>query len=273
MIDERDKAVLCDLARIARSEGIEFFVIGAGARFLIHDWPRHLTGGRGTTDWDIAVRVSSWDDFERLKRALTSSECQFETTEAEHRLRHVRGRRLDVVPFGGVEASDRTITYPNGETTHSVLGLSECEAYCMDVAVGDGTSVRVVGPPGLILLKAKAYLDRRPTTTYDVEDLDFMVKTYRDTLEDATVFDCAADVLREETILYEDVGAYLLAMDVRALGVTPPVMEPLNQLVDELTQPSSRAVDHVLRGAAGDQAQRREAISRRYSAFRLGIST
>jgi predicted nucleotidyltransferase len=116
MINERDKAVLCDLSCIADKEGIEFFVIGAGARFLAYDWPRRIEGGRGTTDWDIAVRVSSWGDFERLKDALTSSEAQFETTAAEHRLRHVRGRSLDVVPFGGVEAPDRTVTYPHGET-------------------------------------------------------------------------------------------------------------------------------------------------------------
>ena len=59
MINERDKAVLRDLSCIADKEDIEFFVIGAGARFLVYDWPYRLTGGRGTTDWDIAVRVSS----------------------------------------------------------------------------------------------------------------------------------------------------------------------------------------------------------------------
>ena len=108
--------------------------------------------------------------------------------------------------------------------------------------------------------------------THDVEDLDFMVETYRDTLEDAIVFDRAADVLQEEVVLYEDVGAYLLAMEVRVLGVAPQVMEPLYQLVDELTDPASKAVDHALRGTVDGQAQRREAISRRYSAFKLGIS-
>jgi len=273
LISEKDTAVLCDLARIASREGIEFFVIGAGARFLIHDWPRRLTGGRGTTDWDIAVRVSSWRELERLRSALTSNEAGFKVTGAEHRFSHVGGRRLDVVPFGGVEAPDRTVTYPHGETTHSVLGLSECAECCVDVAVGDGVSVRVVGPPGLVLLKANAYLERRSTMTHDVEDIDFIAETYRDTLEDATVFKRAADVLQEEVVLYEDVGAYLLAMDVRALSVASPVMEPLHQLVDELTEPSSRAVDHVLRGAGDEQAQRRQAIVRRYSAFKQGLST
>lgn len=272
MISERDKAVLCDLARMASKEGIEFFVIGAGARFLVHDWPLRLAGGRGTTDWDIAVRVSSWDQFERLRYALTSNEAHFVADGPEHRFTHIDGRRLDVVPFGGVEAPDRTVTYPHGETTHSVLGLSECEACCTDVEVGGGASVRVVAIPGLVLLKAQTYLDRRSRMTHDVQDLDFMVETYRDTLGDAAVFERAADVLQAEVVVYEDVGAYLLAMDVRALGVAPQATEALKRLVIELTDPSSTAVDDVLRRAGDDQAQRREAIARRYSAFRLGIS-
>ena len=71
MIRERDKSVLRDVARIAESEDVTFFVIGAGARFLVYDWPNDLTGGRGTTDWDIAARVSSWEVYDRLRCALT----------------------------------------------------------------------------------------------------------------------------------------------------------------------------------------------------------
>lgn len=273
MIDERDKAVLRDVARIANRESIKFFVIGAGARFLTYDWPRGLSGGRGTTDWDIAVRVSSWAEFERLRQALSSDDAGFETTPADHRFRHTSGRRLDAVPFGGVETPDRTVTYPEGETTHSVLGLRECEECCLDVDVGDGVSVRVVAPPGLVLLKAKAYLDRRSTITHDVQDLDFMVATFRDTLEDAVVFERAIDVLQEGVVLYEDVGAYLLAMDVRDLRVAPDAVAPLRQLVEELIDPSSKAVDHVVQGVWVGQAQQREAVVQRYLAFRLGISS
>ena len=264
--------MLRDLARVASREDIEFFVIGAGARFLVYDWPLRLHGGRGTTDWDIAVRLSSWNAFERLKVTLTAKEAPFEATAAAHRLRHLGGRSLDIVPFGGLEAADRTVTYPHEAATHSVLGLRECEDCCTDVDIGEGVSVRVVAPPGLVLLKAKAYLDRRPMKTHDLQDLDFMVETFRDTVDDQAVFDRSATVLQEEVVLHEDVGAYLLAAEVRELGVASQATEPLLELVDELMDPRSHAVDDLLRSAAHAQARQRTSIARRYAAFKAGLS-
>lgn len=271
MINEQDQAVLRDLTRIARVAEISFFVIGAGARFLVYDWPAGLSGGRGTTDWDIAVRVSSWEEFLRVRDALTANQAGFKTTAAEHRFEHSSGRKLEVVPYGGVEDPDRTVTYPKGETTHSVLGLSECESCCVEVDIGDGLRVQVVEPPGLVLLKAKAYLDRRSETTRDVQDVNFMVSRYQESLDDATVLERAGEVLQDENVLYEDVGAYLLALDVRELAVAEEALEPLVALVAELTDVQGKAVDHLLE-KMGDEPQQRAAIVRRYRAFALGMS-
>lgn len=269
-ISDEDKVVLRDLAKIAASVGIDFFVIGAGARFLLYDWPKKLAGGRGTTDWDIAVRVASWSEFERLKAALTGT-GRFNQAAAEHRLEHVEGRRLDVVPFGGVESPDRMVAYPKGETTHSVLGLDECDARCEVVDLGEGVSVRAVVPPGLVVLKAQAYLERRPYKTHDVRDLNFVVETYLETLDDEVVFERAAEVLQDEKVLYEDAGAYILALDVVQLGLSNEVIEPLRRLVEELLDEASKAVDDVLVRDTEQQAQQRAEITRRYSAFRLGL--
>ena len=133
-------------------------------------------------------------------------------------------------------------------STYSVLGLSECEACCVEVDVGEGVFVRVVEAPGLILLKAKTYLDRRPDIVHDIRDLDFVVRTYRDTLGDAVVFERASDVLRDEEVDYEDVGAFLLARDALGLGMADVVAVPLRELVAELLLPQSKAVDDVLMG-------------------------
>lgn len=271
MLSDGDKTVLRDVARIARDEGLEFFVIGTGARFLVHDWPHAIPGGRGTTDWDIAVRAATWDDYQQLRSALTAGGAPFRSTSVEHRLAHDAGRRLDFVPFGGVESLDRTVTYPKGETSHSVVGLSECEACCVEVDLGDEISVRVVGAPGLTLLKAQAYLDRRPTQTHDVRDLDFMVRTYAEALGDPVVFDRAADVLQDDVVEYEHVGAYLLALDIRELGVGNEAVRSLHALLPELTDEASRAVDDLLVGRGAPQARARRTVVQRYAAFAIGF--
>jgi len=246
-------------------------VIGAGARFLAYDWPNGVAGGRGTTDWDVAVRVATWDEYERLRRALTTESAPFRSSGAEHRLLHVHGRSLDVVPFGGIEVGDRTVVYPKGGTTHSVLGLRELEECCVSVEVGDGVVVQVLGPTGLVLLKALAYLERRPVLTHDIQDIDFIVRTYRDVVGDDAVFERAADVLQAERIRYVDVGAYLLGRDILASRTGDAVLAPLRTLLAELKDPMSRAVDDVLAVPRWGPEQDREGILLRYAALHLGL--
>lgn len=218
------------------------------------------------------MRVSSWGEYERLLHALTA-DASFKTTPAEHRLVHADGRCLDLVPFGGVEGAGRTVTYPAGGTTHSVLGLSECEACCVEADLGEGVVVRAVEPPGLILLKARTYLDRRPAIIHDIRDLDFVVRTYRDVLGDSAVFERAGDLLRDEEVVYQDVGAFVLARDILGLGIADEVVVPLRELVAELNLPQSTAVDDVLLRREGPQAQEREAVAQRYSAFQKGLKS
>jgi predicted nucleotidyltransferase len=271
-MEERDRSVLRDLARHAAGAGVEFFVIGAGARLLVHDWPRQLAGARSTTDWDVAVRVESWRAFDRLKQALTAVGMPFSATSGEHRVRHVQGRHLDIVPFGGVESPDRSVTYPRAGTTLSTLGLAECVACCSGVDVGEGTVVQVVGAPGFLVLKASTYLGRRADTRRDVEDFNFVVETYTAGVNMEQEFERAGDALRDGSVLYEDVGAYLAGRDVSDLTLPEQVMRPLHRLVEELVDPSSRAVSDLVRHPIVDPTLQRAAIQRRYAAFHRGLS-
>lgn len=273
MIADADRAVLRDVARIAGQAGCAFFVIGAGARLLAYDWPNRVAGGRGTTDWDIAVRMATWGEYERLRLALTADDAPFRPSEAEHRLFHVQGRSLDVVPFGGVEVGDRTVVYPRAGTTHSVLGLRELEDCCVSVDVGDGVRVNVLGPAGLVLLKALSYLERRPALTHDVQDIDFIVRTYGVVLGDEAVFARAAEVLQAERVAYVDVGAYLLGRDIQASGPSRVILAPLRTLLLELADPMSRAVDDVLAASTWGSVLEREGVVLRYAALHLGLES
>ncbi len=178
---------------------------------------------------------------------------------------------MDVVPFGGVEAEDRTVTYPSGGNIHSVLGFRECEEHCVTVDVGDGLSVRAVTTPGLVVLKAHAYLDRRPALTHDLQDIDFIARTYEDACEGSSVFDLAAEVLQDERVTYEHVGAYLLGLAIAKFRFADAVLAPLCTLLKELGDPMSVAVDDVQDPARRGLVRDRETIVLRYAAMRLGL--
>ncbi len=152
-----------------------------------------------------------------------------------------------------------------------MLGFRECEACCVPVDVGGGSIVDVVVPAGLVLLKAKAYLDRRPAMTHDVQDIDFIARTYRDALGDSAVFERAAAVLQDERVSYEHVGAYLLGRDIAARGFGDAAMTAPRALLAELMDPMSRAVDDVRASSGWGLDQDRRTIVLRYVALRLGL--
>jgi len=133
--------------------------------------------------------------------------------------------------------------------------------------------VNVLGPAGLVLLKALSYLERRPALTHDVQDIDFIVRTYGVVLGDEAVFARAAEVLQAERVAYVDVGAYLLGRDIQASGPSRVILAPLRTLLLELADPMSRAVDDVLAASTWGSVLEREGVVLRYAALHLGLES
>lgn len=276
MIRLEDRQVLVDLATTARELGREFYVIGAGARLLVHDWPHDVEGGRETTDWDIAVCVPGWRDYESLKAHLTDGEPPaFSPAAAEHRLIHRSGRRLDLVPFGGVEDEERRITYPRDGTRHSTYGLRECRRHCTQVTIASGVEVSVVTTPALVVLKAEAFLDRRiEGATHDLQDIDFLLRTYAATVPEKEVFDRAGDALVDDRIEYEDVGAFLLGQRL-AEEMEAETLRPVHQVLLETDDEGAAVLDPLVRHALFEEEQIRErrAVLRRFAALKAGLES
>ncbi|GAA4320017.1 nucleotidyl transferase AbiEii/AbiGii toxin family protein [Klenkia terrae] len=149
----------------ARAEevGLEPMLVGASARTL---WSIALTEGlpsRATQDVDVAVAVSSWDQLRTLTSLLTPE------GNVEHRF-VVEGVPVDVVPFGEVEAEDRTIRWADDHVMN-VLGLREALDVRVPVLLPGGVRTSVPSVPALASLKVIAWLDRRLDTTRDAVDL------------------------------------------------------------------------------------------------------
>ena len=157
----KDLALLSDFLDAMRQAEAKCFLVGAGARVLGFDRRWGLRGGRTTLDWDFAIRAESWEHWAALgARLLQGAPPRFRAGEIAHRLLHVDGAVLDLVPYGGLESPAGEILWP-GHTRMSVRGLRESEGRCEFVDLGTGLIVPVAAVPSLALLKLHAYRDRR----------------------------------------------------------------------------------------------------------------
>lgn len=103
---------------VAQPAGIDFFLMGAAARDLMLRHAHNIEPSRKTEDVDFAVMLRDWKAFATLLAALIASgEFHERPGPATHRLCHRSGLPLDIVPFGGIERADRTITWPPDQST------------------------------------------------------------------------------------------------------------------------------------------------------------
>ena len=275
MIPEQDREVLIDLARVAVQEGLSPVVVGAGARLLLLDWGLEIDGGRATTDWDIAVRVDSWSEFHRFRGALVALEGdRFTPTSHEHRVVHCSGRPVDIIPYGGVESPPGSIEWPSDQRRLAVEPLSRCSKECQRIDLGSGRSILVVTVPALALLKAFAYLERRRDgEVRDLEDFDFILRSYVALAGDERVFEEAPDLLAEGLLAPEDAGAFLLGLDL-ARGFAEEDLRPVLRLVEEANDVYGELVSALTKSFWDDERDQadRKAIQARFAAVRRGLA-
>lgn len=118
-------AVLAELHSRAEEIGVEIMVVGAVARDILI---RHAVGSppaRATADIDIAVAVSSWQEVDSLTSVMQP------VPRSVHRFT-VKGVEVDVIPFGRIESSRRTITWSNDHRL-DVFGFQEAHAAAVRV--------------------------------------------------------------------------------------------------------------------------------------------
>jgi predicted nucleotidyltransferase len=154
------------VAGLRRRAGIreeDFFIVGAAARDLIIVAATGEPPARATEDVDIAIGISSWSAYGELVNGLDA------VGASKHKFL-VSGIEVDIVPFGGVEHADRTITWPD-EMSMNLLGFREAFDAAEVVRIGDGSTVKVAPLTAQFFLKLMAWSDRKHITTKDAVDL------------------------------------------------------------------------------------------------------
>jgi predicted nucleotidyltransferase len=199
--------------------GIPFFLTGATARDLLLWYGRQIHTGRATRDVDIAVAVAGWNEFSALKGRLVASGVFSEYPNMPGRVRFQGSLDVDLLPFGGIEDSNRSIAWPlERETVLNVFAFQEALADSVGVQLPGGESVRVPSLAGLGLLKIVAWVDRRLTAPgKDAGDFGLILRHYLPAGNEGRLWEEGAHLLSEPGFDYEAAGAWLLGHDMARL--------------------------------------------------------
>ena len=195
-----------EVQRRARSLDIDVLVIGAQARNLLVRARTGMPPTRATEDLDIAVSVRSWDDVARLTATMTPS-----PDGAAHRF-VVLGVQVDIVPFGAIEAPDRSITWPDDHTM-TVLGFREAWEAAEVVLLPNDVVVRIPSLASQSILKTIAWRDRHYADSRDAVDLATLLDVPASPGQVTRLHDEHPDVMTRNDFDPKQAGAEVIGLE------------------------------------------------------------
>ncbi len=120
------KELLEVLANYFQRIGIEFYIIGAAARDIVLGGIHHRNPHRKTLDLDIAIMIPDWNSFEQIAADLCAMPDFKKDSRQKQRFCYKDIFELDIVPFGEIARSNKTILWPPEATVAmSVIGFKE----------------------------------------------------------------------------------------------------------------------------------------------------
>lgn len=199
---------------------IEYFVVGAFARDVellakgYNDPP-----ARKTRDLDLAVMLSSEEEFNKLKGKLVDIKG-FEVHSTEPiKLIYKGSYELDLLPFGEIENEKGQVELKVKKTfTLDMPGFSEVYDSTNAIETDQGYDLNVCSLPGVVLLKLIAW-DDRSHRTKDIQDIEYIIKNLYmlDIEEIASNESDILDLLEEEDNFTEAVTARYIGRKTGAL--------------------------------------------------------
>lgn len=241
-LDLSDRTVLGPLAELlaavrAAAGDASLLLIGAAARDLLLVHAHGIHPERATEDTDVAFVVGSWSDFQRLREALLRPGA-FTTGGPPHRLWR-EDQRLDIIPFGGVERSDRSIEWPTeGGEVMNVAGLAEALATAVAATLPGGVSIDVASLPALALLKIWAWKERRYVAPgKDASDIWMFLRHYAEAGNQDRLYGEEGEALAAYAFDLDQAGAWLLGKDARRVLAHGPDPRRSLESLDVILRP------------------------------------
>ena len=196
--------------------GLDAFMVGATARIILLENVFGLHAGRATRDIDFAFAVENWEQFQAIKRYLITHKEYEEDTQAVHRLRYQlpggdSQYLIDLIPFGGVECEENTITWPpDMSVVMNVAGFRDAQATAVKVEVEPGLALSIASVSGIAVLKIFAWVDRRHKNPKDAMDMRVLLQQYHQAGNQERLYDDAMHALEALEFDVERAGAWLL---------------------------------------------------------------
>jgi len=219
-IDPLSAALFVAVNEAAASLGMEYFMVGASARDMILALGYGQQSRRATLDQDFGVRVSSWNEFDRLKNALLTTGLFKETSQVQ-RLLFQGALEVDIVPFGGIADDCGEIRWPpHHDVVMSTVGFEDAYSAALTVRVkaDPPLEIRVASAPGLTLLKLISWSDHPERRERDAIDLAFILEHYLDAGNLDRLYDEHMDLVEVLDFDYVHAGARLLGRDVAKIA-------------------------------------------------------
>lgn len=235
--------LLRHLSRTFTKIDSEFFVIGATARDIILQAIGDTAARRKTRDLDIAIAVTDWDRYDKIKQVLINE--GFEKSKQQAQRFYWNGYEVDVVPYGGVAKADDNIYWPPEEDiAMSVKGFEEVLREAITVTVDREFKIQITSLPGLFLLKLNAWIDRNLITNKDAEDIWYIIDNYYLATENRNTHQEVYDL---DGFDFTIGGAFWIAHDIADLLNKEQIVFYNNVLKKELSlAENSRLVTQIL---------------------------
>lgn len=206
--------MLSELQAVLRRLEIDYYLVGAIARDIALSVNPAFAPQRATNDVDIAILLSTEDQFYRVKSELVAT-GKFTTHETEViKLFYKDSVELDLLPFGEIENEERETKLEQPRLfVIDVPGFLEVFPDAEQYRVDEQIVLKVCPLEGIVLLKLIAN-DSNPGRTKDIIDINHIVSVYFE-LKDTEIYEDHMDAMDMYDI---DDPEYLKRVSARVIG-------------------------------------------------------
>jgi predicted nucleotidyltransferase len=150
----------------------EVMVVGAWCRDILHSALGHTFATIATRDLDLAIALSSWDEY----RALAAAFPRVGDTGIRFRIADVD---VDLLPFGDIEEPQGVVDPPARGKALSVWAFEEIFAASLHLSLSPTVSIHLPTVAGFAAAKLGAWLDRSEwREAKDAPDLALILHWY-----------------------------------------------------------------------------------------------